>query len=119
MTFRALDSDGDWEWGNGRSSYATDERAIELNVQTRLGFWLNDFFNAMQFGIDWRNLLGGKSPAADQAIILQTRVMLVQSYGVVRIVTVSASKNSQTRRLTISFVIDTLFSSSVRMTFIP
>lgn len=119
MSFRSLTPTGDWSFGDGKASYATAQKAIGLNIQTRLAFWLNDFFSAMQTGIDWANLLGGKSPEADQAIILQTRVTVAMSYGVVKVLLVDATKDSVTRRFVVRYAIDTIYSKGVIATFSP
>jgi hypothetical protein len=115
MTFRALDSDGDFVWGQGRSSYLTKGDAVNLNIRTRLYCWLNDCFYRMDFGIDWKNLLGSRNPVAETGIIVQTRLMVAQSYGLVRINSVNTSLDRATRRLTVQFNIDTFFSKKLSL----
>lgn len=36
MIFRALNSQGDWLWGQGVGGYATGNDAIGLNIETRI-----------------------------------------------------------------------------------
>lgn len=103
MIFRAITPTLDWQFGQGQNSYLTGSAAIAANVKTRLLFWLNDFFAAMDSGIDWRNLLGSKNPAAQVNILLQTRATIIQSEGVVSINSVMASTNPTTRRLSITY----------------
>jgi hypothetical protein len=114
MIFRNLDSSGDWTFGHGRQDYLTADAAIAMNIRTRLRSFLNDCFWAMQFGIDWWNLLGGKNPTAQMGIILQCRTMLANSYGVIRINNVDATTDVRTRRLTVSYDVDTIYTRNLR-----
>ncbi len=113
MIIRHLDASGDWTFGHGRQEYLRDEAAIELNIATRLRSFLNDCFWSLNFGVDWWNLLGAKSDAAQTNIIIQTRAMLAASYGVTRINSVTAALDHATRRLTVSYNVDTIFTHSV------
>lgn len=113
MIIRALDAFGDWQLGQGLQSYLRDEAAIEENVATRLKSFLGDAFWAIDFGIDWFELNGSKSPQAQAAIVLATRQVIAESYGVVRINSVVTSFDRMTRALTVTYSIDTIFSRSV------
>ena len=73
-------------------------------------FWATDF------GIDWWNLLGVKNPAAQAAIILACRLMISESYGVVRINSVDVQLSTATRRVTINYNIDTIYSRNLTNT---
>ena len=114
MIFRDLDSDGDWAFGNGRNSYARNDRAIQLNVRTALMTFLREIFWQTDFGVDWWNLNGGKNPAAQAGIILQTRTVIINAEGVVRINSVDATMNARTRALALSYSIDTTFTRNLR-----
>jgi len=61
MRVRALDANGDWTFGRGRGNYLTAKAARAQNLQTRLMSFLGDCFWDLGAGIDWFNLLGGKS----------------------------------------------------------
>jgi hypothetical protein len=117
MRIRALDDNHDWQFGSGLGSFCTGQAAIEENVQTRLLFFQNDFFAAMLDGIDWWNLLGTFNPAAEQGILLQVRNVIAQSFGVTSINSVDAEMDNATRRLTVAYSansIYTQFSGSVK-----
>lgn len=113
MTFRQITASGDWCWGQGRGSYFTREKAIAANIRTSLLFFLNDYFAAMTFGIDWWNLLGAKNPAAKANILLETRRMLASCEGVVRINSVEAVMDDATRDFTIYYNIDSIYSRGI------
>lgn len=113
MKFRGIDGDGDWEFGSGRGSYFTAEAAINANIRTRLLVWLGECFFALQDGVDWKNLLGGKRPEAQQGIILQCRTIIVASFGVVKLNTLNAVFDPRSRKLNVTYTISTIFSRNV------
>lgn len=113
MTFRGITGSRDWTFGQGANSYFVKQQAIAANIRTSLLFFLNDCFFAMNVGIDWWNLLGTKNPQAEANIMLQTRATIIRCEGVVRINSVTTQLDPITRRLTISYVIDTVFSRNV------
>ncbi len=113
MTIRNLDASLDWTWGKGRQNYLTDEAAIELNAATRLRSFLNDTFWAMDFGIDWWNLLGQRNPTAQANIVLQARQVIAESFGIVRINSVVAGTDPISRRSVITYNVDTIYTLGV------
>lgn len=119
MIMRALSPTGDFTLGHGVQNYLRDEPAIELNVQTRLKSFLGDCFWAIDAGVDWWELLGVKNPQAQAAIVLACRLTIAESYGVVRINSIAAATDPVTRRLTVTYNIDTIFSRSVAGTVTP
>ena len=119
MIIRAIDSNGDWQLGQGLQDYLRDEPAIELNLATRIKCFLADAFWAVDVGIDWWNLLGSRNPTAQAAIVLAVRKVIAESYGVVRINSVEASTDRTTRALTVIYNVDTIFSQSVIGTVQP
>lgn len=119
MFIRSLDVAGDWNWGQNLQSFNFAEKAIEEDVYTRLLSFLNDCFWALDFGIDWWNLLGGKNPAAQAQILVQTRQMIISGFGIARIESVNAVINSKTRNLIVSYLIDTIYSTSIKGAVAP
>jgi len=119
MIIRALDSSRDWTFGMGRQNYLTGPAAISQDVQTKIQSWLNDTFWAMNFGVDWRNLLGGTNSAVTQAaILMQVRTMILKSVGIVKINSVQANLDSN-RRLFISWSVNTIYSTTETGTATP
>ncbi len=119
MTFRAIDGTGDWTFGRGRQSYFTDSQAISANIRTRLLVYLGECFFALKDGVDWRNLIGGKNPLAMANIVAQCRTIIATSYGVAKINSVTADFFPGTRRLNVTYDIDTIFTRGVVQTAIP
>lgn len=113
MNFRALDSNGDWTFGNGVQNYLVEADAINVDIATALKTFLNECFFALNFGVDWWNLIGSKN---QQGIILQCRTMIVSRYGVVKINEVQVILDRVTRKLSISYNVDTIYSRGVSNT---
>jgi hypothetical protein len=110
MIFRSITPTNDWNFGAGKQSYLKNTDAIAANVKTRLQTFLGECFFALSLGVDWWNLLGSKNPVAQQNIILQCRTIIAGSYGVTRIRSVTPSFTSASRRLTVTYNIDTIYT---------
>ena len=109
MIFRQLTSLGDWTFGKGVNDYATDQNAINLNIQTRLLSWVGDCFFALSDGIDWRNRLG---PGQQDPLVDEIQSNILNAFGVVGINSVVAIFDGLTRSIRITYNIQTIFSPS-------
>jgi hypothetical protein len=112
MRVRALDQAGDWLFGKGQQDYLVGLPAIEQNIQTRILFVLNDCFFAMAQGIDWFNLLGGKNQLALNLAVSTTILNTDLVTGLVQLSVVLDA----TRKLTISYVVNTALSGQANTT---
>lgn len=110
MLFRGLDSNGDFQFGQGTESYVFGEAAIGLNIKTRLLSFINNCFFDMAAGIDWFTYLG--LPGKQQQTLLSIRANILQAYGVVSINSVTLNLNDQTRTANITFNISTIYSQN-------
>lgn len=108
MKFRSIDGNGDWNFGKGLESYAIDNNAIALDVQTSVLSFLKDCWFRPDAGIDWLRLLGSKNTELE--IQLTIRGIILQRYGVTKVNFVNLVFNG--RRLTISYSMDTIFSNN-------
>lgn len=105
--FRALDKDGDWTWGNGVQNYVTGQAATVLDISTALRVFLGEVFFALDFGVDWWNLISNKD---EQGVIIQCRKIIAERDDVTRINQVTAALNSRARYLQVTFNINTVYS---------
>lgn len=114
MTFRSLTPSGDWTWGQGRQNYSVAEPAIEINIKTALQMFRAEAFWAADFGVDWLSLLSttGATQTAGN-IILQTRTIIVQSFGVTKVNSVVPVFVSATRAFSLTYNIDTIYRTNV------
>ncbi len=112
MRFRGIDAAGDWQFGAGLQSYLLDEDAIAADIKTALKVFLGECFFALDFGVDWWNLLGSRKGATEN-IILQCRQLISSREGVTKINRVEAVLDRGTRRLNVSFNVDTVFTRNL------
>ncbi len=107
MIFRSLDSNGDWNAGQGLSSFATGQEAVNLNVATELNSWARDCFFALQDGVDWRNLL---QVGKQSALILAITAKIQACYGIVSVVAGSVSVKTNTRGALITYTANSIYT---------
>lgn len=113
MRVRAIDSQGDWTFGKGRSNYITDLAAIRQNIRTRLLSFLGDCFFATNDGIAWFDLLGSK----DQLQVnLAVSSVILNTQFVTGLQQLSISLNDN-RQLTIQYEVQTAFSKNLSNNF--
>jgi len=107
--FRGLDASGDWQFGQGTESYVQGEQAIGLNIKTRLLSFLGNCFFDMLAGINWFVYFG--TPGQQQQILLSVRAVILQSYGVTKVnsVTLNEKENGS---MILTFNIFDLYSPS-------
>lgn len=109
MIFRQITSSGDWLFGKGISGYATQEQAVELNIRTRLLSWKGNCFFALNDWVDWISRL---DKGQENNLNRELQNIILQSFGVVSIISFSGSLNRLTRAYTATFNISTIFGAT-------
>ena len=109
MKTRALDINGDWQFGRGVQSYVTEKNALMQNVSTRLKQWKNNCFFAMTEGVDYQNYL---DIGTKNLLDLDIKRVILQTYGVLRISQFASTLENDSRELTVSATIETIFGSA-------
>lgn len=109
-TFRALDSNNDWNFGRGKQDLLANDDAILMNVKTRLQSFYNDCFFDTEFGIDWFNLL---EKGQSTRLINSITSVIASTIGVSQVVSVEPIFESTSRVLTITYSINTVFSKNL------
>lgn len=110
MIMRAIDSAHDWQFGKGKENYVAGPSAIAENIQTRLLSFLNNCYFDMNAGIDWFTYLG--VPNKSQEIVLRARAIILQSYGVVSVNSISINAPHDTRNAVLTYTISTIYSQN-------
>lgn len=114
MIFRNLDENHDWTFGAGKNNFTAQNKAIGLNIKTRILSWVGDCFFDQGAGIDWVNRLGSKN----QRLLLELdlRRIILQSEGVTGLVNFDTILNG--RQFTGFYEVNTLYTQSFRDQFI-
>ena len=115
MAFRNLSGNGDWVFGSGKNSYVTENLEIGVNIQTRVLSFLGDCFFASEEGIDWFNLLEmGKQEQLENSV----QETIKNTPGVTAINSVDVVLGAS-RRITINYDVQTIYSESYTGEIIP
>lgn len=105
MIVRSTDSTGDWEYGAGKNNYKKNRDAVAQNIRTRLKMFLGNCFFAMEAGIDWFNLLGGKDLIA---LNLAVRATILNTEDVISLNQITLSLDD-TRNLFLTYEVTTVY----------
>jgi hypothetical protein len=110
---RALDQNGDWEFGRGLSSYKRKQDAIIQNLKTKLKEWKFDCFFAQNSGVDYNNRLSktNQKSLLDQEI----KRIIVSTEGVINLNSFESSVEVRDYRA--DFNVTTVYSSNVGVSF--
>lgn len=113
MKFRGLTSTGDFMLGQGLGSYATGQAAIALDISTRLKQWKGSAFFAPNDGVDYTNLL---EKGQQKNLTTAISNCILQTSGVVKILSMDVSFKPQTRALSLTYTIQTIYSQKFTAT---
>lgn len=109
MKIRAIDTSGDWVFGQSRNSYRTGLLEIMQDIESALHVYLGECFWRTDFGVDWFNLIGGKAPQVQQNIVLQCRTIIQNCWGVKGITSVSVTFTDYRRTLSVTYNVSTIY----------
>ena len=100
-------------FGGGASNYLTGAAAIEQNIRTKVLMWVGDCFYSMFSGVDWKNRL---DVGQQDNLIQEIKQVVLASYGVTGVNSISGVFSSAARLETISLNISTIYSPSQQLT---
>lgn len=105
MRVRGIDGNNDWLFGKGANDYKFNRDAVSQNIKTRLQSFLGDCFFDLGAGIDWFNLLGGKSKLA---IDLAIRTVILNTEEVTSLKQLNIIEG-ENRNLLLSYEVTTIY----------
>ena len=109
MRVRKLDKNGDYQLGHGSADFYQDKaEGVAQNVMTRLELWRGTWFLDLEAGTPWLQQILGKHDAID--IVLRSRIL--ETPGVRSISSFESILDVNTRRLTVSAVLDTKYGTA-------
>lgn len=109
MIIRALDANGDFTFGKGKSSYKKDLAALKQDLKTRLLSWVGDCFFDAGAGVDWNSRLGKRSQL--KPLIEEVRTVILKTEGITQVLNIDFDLNSD-RNLTLNYSIKTVFGET-------
>lgn len=105
MIVRGVDALGNWMFGKGKNDYKKNRDAVTQNIKTRLKQFLGNCFFALNEGIDWPNLMGGKSP---EEVKLAVSTCILNTEGVTGITLLTYSLD-ESRNLFLQYKVQTVY----------
>jgi len=116
MRVRALDPQGDMQFGRGPSEFLVNNSAcVAQLVLTALKLHQGEWFLDVTAGVPWESQVLGFNPSSLYDATIKSAILGVQ--GVASIVSYSSSLNRATRALTVSATITTIFSGTQPVSF--
>lgn len=111
MIYRRLDANGDYTFGKRDANFYTDTPdAVAQAVKTRLGLIQGEWFLDVTAGTPYNSQILGAGTVSkyDKAI----QEVIVNTPGVLRIVSYSSSVDPSTRAATVDVTIDTIYGQT-------
>lgn len=108
MRYRKLSLTGDYTFGSGQLDFLRDTpETVAQAVKTSLLLWVGEWYLNIEEGTPYMQGILGKHDQELAEITLQDRITQVQ--GVTGIESFSASLDRETRRMSVSATINTLY----------
>lgn len=111
MRYRKLDKDGNSQFGTSANDFHVNTpEAVAQAIRTRLDLWMGEWFADTSDGTGWNQSILGKRTQNLYELTLRQRVL--ETPGVLRIEEFQSSLNPNTRRLTVSMVVTTIYGEA-------
>lgn len=112
MKYRRLTNDWDWQMGHALADYLIDSpQTVEQAVLTRLKLFVGEWFNDTAEGTPWATDVLGKHTRTKYDPAIRRRILGTQ--GVTGITEYRSSYDGETRTLTISATVETIYGMVV------
>jgi hypothetical protein len=115
MIFRGSTKTDDWVFGRGKQDYLRDNNAIMRNIKTKLLTFYSECFFDTTVGVPWFSVLGQKESTP---LLLAVKAAILDCYGVVRVTDVQFDVDVN-RKLTVTYYVDTIFSTGASGSITP
>ncbi|MCC8364902.1 hypothetical protein J8V57_01180 [Xenorhabdus sp. PB61.4] len=109
MRYRRQDANGDYSFGQGDNTFLIDSpETVAQAVKTRLDLWRGDWFLDMEEGTLYREAVLEKNYTS--ALALEERIL--DTEGVTGILSLDATRDPNTRKITITATINTRYGQT-------
>ena len=110
MKYRMLDENNDWCFGQGLSSYAKDEHAIETGVLVRLRTISGENWMDKNVGLPWLSLMSQKD--LSQLDLLMIRDYILSCRGVLGVDNLTIESDEK-RNLKLKYNLQTVYNFNI------
>lgn len=111
MRYRQLDDNGDYTLGTGRDFLRDTPETVAQAVMTRLQLWTGEWFVDTADGTPWSTQVLGKYTALVRDGAVRQRIL--DTPGVKSIDAYSSSVDTETRALSLTATISTVYGSTI------
>jgi hypothetical protein len=112
MRYRKLTDDWDFQIGHGDADYLVDSPECVLQaVMTRLKLLVGEWFNDTAEGTPWKTQILGKYTKIKYDSAIRRRILGTQ--GVTDISDYSSAYDGETRKLSVTATIDTIYGAAI------
>lgn len=111
MRYRKLDKDGDYVFGFSRNDFLVNSpEVVAQAIMTRLQLWMGEWFADTSDGTGWSQSIVGKQSKNLHELMLRQRVL--ETPGVLNIEDFKSVLEPNTRHLTVSMTVNTVFGEA-------
>ncbi|KKZ19037.1 bacteriophage protein [Serratia marcescens] len=111
MRYRREDDDGDYTFGQGDNTFLADTpETVRQAIKTRLELWQGEWYLNTADGTPYPQAVLGKQQADIASLAIRERIL--DTPGVTEIVTFSTQFNGDTRRLTFTATVNTVYGQT-------
>lgn len=109
MRVRALDANGDMQFGGGSANFLVNSpAAVGQNIGTRLDLWKGEWFLDRTAGTPWTSDVLGRGSLAAKDLVIRKRIL--ETAGVTALIDYSSSLTG--RVFNVSGVVDTQYGAA-------
>ncbi|KAF1011861.1 hypothetical protein [Acinetobacter bereziniae] len=111
MRYRKQDENGDYSFGLGFNDFYIDRAEVVAQaIETRLKLWIGEWFADTSDGTGWSQAILGKQSKNLYELTLRQRVL--ETYGVSSIESFQSSLDANSRKLTVSMTVNTIYGQT-------
>ena len=111
MRYRKLDKDGNSQFGTSANDFHVNTpEVVAQAIRTRLDLWMGEWFADTSDGTGWNQSILGKRTQNLYELTLRQRVL--ETPGVLQIDEFQSSLQPNSRRLTVSMVVTTVYGEA-------
>lgn len=111
MRYRALDANGDYQVGRTAVFLVNSPEAVAQAIRTRLKLWTGEWFLDQTEGTPWKTeILGHRFAGSNPDAAIKKRIL--QTPGVQEITDYSSTFNGQTRSLSVTATVSTIYGQA-------
>lgn len=114
MTYRVLDSKGDYSFGKGKSGFLTDIQAVGQAIYTKLNLLQGEWWENLNEGLPlFQKILGNPGATKELSVAdLVVKARILETPNAIEIQSFSSNFDHATRKYTVTAVVNTTYGTT-------